>query len=64
MLTIPELETNVPPILNSDANEFRPILVYFDNHAADMVCIFSSDREGGKGGYDLYFSIVPKAMFE
>jgi hypothetical protein len=40
--------------VNSSSNEFRAIVNYafeFDN----QLLIFSSDRLGGKGGYDLYY---------
>jgi hypothetical protein len=48
---------NFGPGVNSENNEYRPILGYhqeFSNH----FLIFSSDRPGGKGGYDLYFTGV------
>jgi hypothetical protein len=46
---------NMGPGINSPANEYRPVLgvdLKFENH----FLIFSSDRSGGKGGYDLYFT--------
>jgi len=46
---------NMGPEINSPANEYRPVLgvdLMFENH----FLIFSSDRSGGKGGYDLYFT--------
>jgi hypothetical protein len=46
---------NLGPAINSAANEYRPVLgvdLQFENH----FLIFSSDRPGGKGGYDLYFT--------
>lgn len=46
---------NLGPGINSAANEYRPVLgvdLQFENH----FLIFSSDRPGGKGGYDLYFT--------
>lgn len=46
---------NMGPEINSAANEYRPLLgtdLRFENN----FLIFSSDRPGGKGGYDLYFS--------
>jgi len=46
---------NMGPEINSPANEYRPVLgvdLKFENH----FLIFSSDRSGGKGGYDLYFT--------
>jgi hypothetical protein len=41
--------------INSEFDEYRPITLYherFDNN----LLIFSSNRPGGKGGYDLYYS--------
>jgi len=46
---------NMGPGINSAANEYRPVLgkdLKFENY----FLIFSSDRPGGKGGYDLYFT--------
>jgi len=46
---------NLGPEINTSANEYRPVLgtdLYFENR----FLIFSSDRSGGKGGYDLYFT--------
>lgn len=46
---------NLGPEINTSANEYRPVLgtdLYFENR----YLIFSSDRSGGKGGYDLYFT--------
>ena len=37
--------------INSSSNEYRPIVISFND--IDFM-IFSSDRPGGKGGYDLY----------
>ncbi len=37
--------------INSEYNEYRPITFSF---ADNDLMIFSSDRPGGKGGYDLY----------
>lgn len=46
---------NFGPGINSESNEYRPVLgidLKFENY----FLIFSSDRPGGKGGYDLYFT--------
>jgi hypothetical protein len=43
--------------INTSSNEYRPVLlanIDFTNY----ILIFSSDRPGGKGGYDLYFKGV------
>ncbi len=46
---------NLGPGINTSANEYRPVVgidLLYDNR----FLIFSSDRSGGKGGYDLYFT--------
>jgi len=46
---------NFGPPINSEADEFRPILGYHYQYKNDFL-IFSSNRTGGLGGYDLYFA--------
>ena len=46
---------NLGPEINSTANEYRPVLG-IDLKYENRFLIFSSDRSGGKGGYDLYFT--------
>ena len=48
---------NFGPGINSEANEYRPILGYHPEYE-NYFMVFSSDRPGGKGGYDLYFAGV------
>lgn len=43
---------NFGPEINTEYDEYRPITFSFDNFKHLM--IFSSDRPGGKGGFDLY----------
>lgn len=43
--------------INSPANEYRPVLG-IDLKFENRFMIFSSDRAGGKGGYDLYLTGV------
>jgi len=45
---------NFGPEINSEYNEYRPT-IGFDSEFTNKFMIFSSDRPGGKGGYDLYF---------
>ena len=45
--------------INTEFDEFRPIIdsaPYFEN----SVLLFSSNRPGGLGGFDLYFVGIPK----
>ena len=42
---------NFGPKINSAYNEYRPMLVHLERK---VLLFFSSDRPGGKGGYDLY----------
>lgn len=46
---------NFGPGINSSSNEYRPYIGYHSEFSNKML-IFSSDRPGGKGGYDLYFT--------
>lgn len=50
---------NLGEKINTQYNEYRPYLpnLYFDDC---NVMVFSSDRPGGKGGYDLYMVSIPK----
>lgn len=50
---------NFGPTINSAFDEFRPIVSeYFD--FSNRLMIFSSNRPGGLGGFDLYFVGIPK----
>jgi hypothetical protein len=46
---------NMGPHINTSSNEYRPV-VGFHQDFTNKYIIFSSDRSGGKGGYDLYFT--------
>ncbi|HEX2969222.1 MAG TPA: hypothetical protein VHO46_08945 [Bacteroidales bacterium] len=46
---------NFGPSVNSASNEYRPVLGLQDNFT-NYFMMFSSDRPGGQGGYDLYFT--------
>jgi hypothetical protein len=46
---------NVGPRINTEHNEYRPIIPYLSNFNYQLM-IFSSNRPGGKGGYDLYMT--------
>lgn len=50
---------NFGPEINTEFDEFRPVIdiaPYFKN----SIMIFSSNRPGGLGGFDLYFVGIPK----
>lgn len=53
-------------LLNSTYNEYRPILVkgWGFNSDEPYLILFSSDRPGGKGGYDLHLAILPDNIFD
>lgn len=40
--------------INTEHNEFRPVVMVSQSYSNDLM-IFSSDRPGGSGGYDLYY---------
>jgi len=44
---------NMGPKINTSSDEYRPILVSHQDFTNTLM-IFSSNRSGGKGGYDLY----------
>lgn len=44
---------NFGPDVNTPDNEYRPVLGYHEDFTNNFI-IFSSDRPGGKGGFDLY----------
>ncbi len=48
-------------VLNTPANEFRPSLLTLSlkDYRELRVLLFSSDRSGGQGGYDLYLTALP-----
>jgi hypothetical protein len=46
---------NFGPRINTSSNEFRPLIGYHPDFK-NVFMIFSSDRPGGSGGYDLYFT--------
>lgn len=48
---------NFGPEVNSPYNEYRPVIGFHEGFTNNYI-IFSSDRPGGKGGYDLYFKGV------
>jgi hypothetical protein len=52
---------NLGPKINSSSDEYRPLIGYY-NDFENIFMIFSSNRPGGLGGYDLYFTglDVPK----
>ena len=49
---------NMGENINSASDEYRPIIIPFFEFDETMI-IFSSNREGGKGGFDLYAARTP-----
>ncbi len=47
--------SNLGTEINSAYNEYRPILIHEEVDPDRVMMIFSSDRPGGLGGYDLYW---------
>lgn len=45
--------------INSSYDEFRPIVIYAQLFENDLL-IFSSNRPGGKGGFDLYYTGIDR----
>jgi hypothetical protein len=46
---------NMGERINTEYDEYRPILKYV-NEFENNFLMFSSNREGGKGGFDLYYT--------
>ena len=52
---------NAGPRINSSSDEYRPVLGGLE-HYSNKFLIFSSNRPGGAGGYDLYFTGIEIAQ--
>ena len=52
---------NFGPTINSEYDEYRPIVMY-DPFYSNNVMLFSSNRPGGKGGFDLYYVGISKMI--
>ncbi len=50
---------NFGPEINTEYDEYRPIVME-DIGYSNLMMIFSSDRPGGQGGFDLYYVGIPK----
>ncbi len=48
---------NLGSKINSAYDEYRPIIKYVDGFSSSFL-VFSSNRPGGKGGFDLYYAGV------
>lgn len=46
---------NLGADINTEADEFRPILIEEGVSTSQTMMVFSSNRDGGMGGFDLYF---------
>ena len=46
--------------INTEYDEYRPVVVSTGEWYVNDLMIFSSNRTGGKGGFDLYYVGVPK----
>lgn len=50
---------NFGPTINTASDEYRPILTSQEDYTNQLM-LFSSNRPGGKGGFDLYMVGIPK----
>jgi hypothetical protein len=53
---------NFGPEINTEYDEYRPILINEGVSYEQTMMVFSSDRPGGKGGFDLYFVGVSNGL--
>lgn len=51
---------NMGADINTENDEYRPVVVSSGDWYVNDLMIFSSNRPGGKGGFDLYYVGVPK----
>jgi hypothetical protein len=49
---------NMGEMINTEYDEYRPVLVSTEGRFINELLVFSSDRPGGKGGFDLYYAGV------
>lgn len=52
---------NCGSTINSEFDEVNPVTIYYSNYKNDLL-FFSSNKPGGKGGYDIYASGIPKLV--
>ncbi len=53
---------NMGDLINTEYDEYRPVVVPGGDWYVNDLMIFSSNRPGGKGGFDLYYAGVPKEV--
>lgn len=51
---------NLGEDVNTEYDEYRPVIVPAGERFLNDLMIFSSNRPGGKGGYDLYYAGIPR----
>ena len=54
---------NFGPEINTAYDEYRPVVEFIPDSNNDLM-IFSSNRPGGRGGFDLYYTGIPKMTGE
>ncbi len=47
--------------INTAYDEYRPIIIHYNDFNNNLM-IFSSNRPGGKGGYDLYYTGIDQSL--
>lgn len=52
---------NFGPRINTEFDEYRPAIQHFPDSNNDLM-VFSSNRPGGKGGFDLYYTGISKMI--
>ncbi|CAD5276490.1 MULTISPECIES: PD40 domain-containing protein [unclassified Imperialibacter] len=48
--------------INTEFDEYRPVILTYDTGFDNNLLLFSSNRPGGKGGFDLYYVGVEKMI--
>jgi hypothetical protein len=50
--------------INTEYDEYRPIVVATEESYLNDLMVFSSNRPGGKGGFDLYYAGIPRREYD
>lgn len=55
---------NMGEDINTEYDEYRPVVVATEDSYVNDLMVFSSNRPGGKGGFDLYYVGIPRRVYD
>jgi WD40-like Beta Propeller Repeat len=59
-----EAPVNMGGEINTEYDEYRPVVVQTEDSYVNDLMVFSSNRPGGKGGFDLYYVGIPRREYD